>query len=339
MNTLLFCGTTCCAASLALAGVLGFGVVSGESPRETVHQIAHAVGAPCCNPEDADGKDKASSTSAETTYGDPVSASEAVAAAEGPSCAPAAAATAGELEITEDEKALVNYIADRLMEGNPPAFEADEIEAATGVSIADIDEGILRTAVVQELNRRGVDLTQLFGENTCSQLSACSVHRNLAGAQGEELEKYHQEKALDGKTYANWTAPEFSLPSTSGKVISLSDTKGRPVAVVLLSGHCTHSMDTLPILARLREKYAAEDLAILPIYVNSGTVDDISSWASRMNLNYPLLVDEGKNLSDEYESYLVPSTFLIDREGQVTKKLVGFKDQETLDQAFHDLIS
>jgi len=50
-------------------------------------------------------------------------------------------------------------------------------------------------------------------------------------------------------------------------------------------------------------------------------------------------VDEGKKLADQYESYLVPSTFLIDANGQVTRKLVGFKDEATLDQAFQDLTS
>jgi peroxiredoxin len=352
---------------LALAGVFGFGMVRGESPAETVHNVAHAVGAPCCSKAETDhasaSHDEHGTAAGDCTYcqktggtaashgeycrkpgadgsGGATNASQSASLADGPTCAPALAeAAAAEIEVTEDEAAVVSYIADLLMEGSPPAFEAEDIEAATGVSMESIDEGILRSAVVQELLRRGVDLAELVGAGTCSQLSACSVHRNLAGAQGEELERYRAEKALDGQTYANWTAPDFSLPSTTGDVMSLADARGRPVAVVLLSGHCIHSMDTLPLLAKLRAKYAAEDLAILPVYVNSGSVEDVSSWSSPMNLNLPLLVDEGKNLADQYESYLVPSTFLIDANGQVTRKLVGFKDEATLDQAFQDLIS
>jgi len=41
--------------------------------------------------------------------------------------------------------------------------------------------------------------------------------------------------------------------------------------------------------------------------------------------------------SQAYDSRMVPSTFLIDRKGRVTKKFVGFKDEGVLDQAFGEL--
>jgi peroxiredoxin len=348
MKTLLICGSTCGAMFLVIAGTLGLGLARGESPQQTVHKVAHAVGVSCCGGQESGGSE--TSTSHDAADHDPYcrkpgeeqqsNASQEHASTEGLACAPdLTEAASADIELTEDEKVVVSFIADQLMTGSPPAFEDSEIQEATGVSVDNLDEGVLRTGVVQEILSRGVDLNQLFAASTCSQLSACSVHRNLAGAQGEELDRYHAEKALDGKTYASWKAPGFNLPSTAGEMISLAAAHGRPVAVVLLSGHCTHSMDTLPVLVNLREKYAAEDLTILPIYVNSGSVEDVRSWSSRMNLNYPLLVDESKTLSDQYESYLVPSTFLIDADGQVTRKLVGFKDQETLDRAFHDLTS
>lgn len=347
MKALLICGTTCGLATLALVGALGLGMARGEHPGETVHKVAHAVGAPCCSRTDSegtsashDGHDSYCRKPGADGSADVANASQEMSPADGPACAPGlTAAASAEIELSDGEEAVVTYIADHLMEGSPSAFDGDEIMAVTGVSVDGIDEGVLKTGVIQELLRRGVDLTELFAASTCSQLSACSVHRNLAGAQGEELDRYHAEKAQDGQTYDDWAAPDFSLPSTTGEVISLAEARGRPVAVVLLSGHCTHSMDTLPLLVSLREKYAAEDLTILPVYVNSGSVEDVASWSSRMNLNYPVLVDESKSLSGQYESYLVPSTFLIDADGQIRRKLVGYKDQATLDQAFSDLTS
>ncbi len=35
---------------------------------------------------------------------------------------------------------------------------------------------------------------------------------------------------------------------------------------------------------------------------------------------------------------MVPSTFLIDKQGKLTRKLVGFKDKATLDRAFGELV-
>ncbi len=40
----------------------------------------------------------------------------------------------------------------------------------------------------------------------------------------------------------------------------------------------------------------------------------------------------------EAEQEMVPSTFLIDKQGKLTRKLVGFKDKATLDRAFGELV-
>ena len=120
--------------------------------------------------------------------------------------------------------------------------------------------------------------------------------------------------------------------------MSLSELRGKNVAVVFLSAHCYHSLDTLPLLTELKQKYDAEDLAILPVFVNSGDAEDLASRAWEWDVEYPLLVSEGKEISKAYDSRMVPSTFLIDEQGNLIKKLVGFKDKATLDQAFGEFV-
>ncbi|MGH7492615.1 MAG: peroxiredoxin family protein, partial [bacterium] len=63
------------------------------------------------------------------------------------------------------------------------------------------------------------------------------------------------------------------------------------------------------------------------------------SWSVELNLSYDLLVSESKDISQAYDSRMVPSTFLITREGMITKKFVGFKDKVVLDDAFRELVS
>ena len=55
-------------------------------------------------------------------------------------------------------------------------------------------------------------------------------------------------------------------------------------------------------------------------------------------VEYPLIVSEEKEISEVYDSRMVPSTFLIDEQGNLTKRLVGFKDKATLDRAFGELV-
>jgi len=55
-------------------------------------------------------------------------------------------------------------------------------------------------------------------------------------------------------------------------------------------------------------------------------------------VEYSLVVSEGKEISSAYDSRMVPSTFLIDEQGNLTRKFVGFKDKATLDAAFGELV-
>lgn len=246
----------------------------------------------------------------------------------------AAATLAG---FSEAERKLIDYVCDRVVGDGKTNFDDVDFEKEIGVSVEDMNQQTLQVGVLAELNRRNFKFSSLGGGGYCSKFSACSVDRDLSGATGEELTRYQLEKSQDGNEFTDWAAPDFTLPTTDSRTVSLSDYRGKPVAVVFLSGHCSHSFDTLPILTEMNKKYGSE-LAILPVYVNSGSVQNVLTWSAEMNLGFPLIVSQSKEISNAYNSRMVPSTFLIDRNGQLTKKYVGYKDQAILDKAFAELI-
>ena len=246
----------------------------------------------------------------------------------------AAATLAG---FSEAERKLIDYVCDRVVGEGKTNFDDVDFEKEIGISVAALDQQTLQVGVLAELNRRNFKFSSLGGGGYCSKFSACSVDRDLSGATGEELTRYQLEKSQDGNEFTDRAAPDFTLPTTDSRTVSLSDYRGKPVAVVFLSGHCSHSFDTLPILTEMNKKYGS-DLAILPVYVNSGSVENVLTWSAEMNLGFPLIVSQSKEISKAYNSKMVPSTFLIDRNGQLTKKYVGYKDQAILDKAFAELI-
>ncbi len=303
-------GGVCCAVLSGFLWVAGSAAVSGE-PRDGTTQTSV-------------GCSKAGCTKNHATDGAP--------------CGAVTDDAAGG-ELTADEQKVVTYLVDMIEAGKAPMVTSDELGTELGLSIEAIEhlnESRLRAAVMAELSHRDFDLASLGGN--CSKFSACSVDHNLMNATGDELERYRAEVATDGTSFSDRMAPDFTLPNTEGEQVSLSDHRGKNVAVVFLSAHCFHSLDTLPILAALKEKYADQDLEILPVFINSGDVEDLVSRAWEWSFEHPLLVSEGKEISEAYDSRMVPSTFLIDEQGRLTRKLVGFKDQATLDRAFGELV-
>jgi peroxiredoxin len=239
-----------------------------------------------------------------------------------------------------DQARLIDYLATKIIERGSITFTADEIVEATGIPKEQIDllnGAEIQNAVIAELTGRLFDVTSLAGASHCAEFSACSIDRNLSGASGEELALYQFEKAQDGKLFQDMMAPDFTLPATNGKQISLSDYAGKYVALAFLSGHCNHSLQTLHMLREISQKKLPADLVVLPVYVNSGSVEDVRSWSDALKMQMPLLVDEGTEIAGKYDFRMVPSVFLVDDKGRILKKLVGQKDEGTLSAAFTEL--
>lgn len=258
-------------------------------------------------------------------------------------CASKATAVTISLEdLSPDELKLVKHLADLIEKNTRVEFNVASAAEATGLSeeaILGFDEDRIEAGVIAELKARGFDTANISfgGGSTCSEYGACSVDANLAGASGDLLASYAAERETDGKSYVAWRAPDFTLPTTDGKEVSLSDYKGRPVALLILATHCNHCVDTMPMLAKLQEKYE-KDLVILPVVNNAKSVDAAKSWAKRLKVEYPLLVSTDKSLSKLYKAQLVPTAVLINAKGFVTKKLITYKNEATLDLAFGDLV-
>ena len=169
-----------------------------------------------------------------------------------------------------------------------------------------------------------VDSPKKIAMGYCSTYQACSIDRELREATPAELEQYKREKQLDGKMFTNHIAPAFEAAGTDGKNISLVQFHGRPVALLFLAVHCSHSLDILPIVSRLKTEYESQDLVLLPVYVHTGTIDDLKTFAATLNLEFPLYMVE-KHISIKYENNMVPAMFLIDRKGHLEQRFMGFK--------------
>ncbi len=214
-----------------------------------------------------------------------------------------------------------------LANGENPTRQA--VEEATGVAVSQADAPILLQAVLARLAKDPRGQALLEGSR-CSDYGACSLWGNLNTATGELLAMYEREKAADGTAYESLALPAFEARDLAGRTVRSTDLAGRPALVAFLAVHCNHSMDTFPILQELRRRFGAEELQVVGVLVNSGSVEDVNAWVQRFAPEFPVWVFEDASLGDLVDSHLVPTYLLIDEAGNVRKKLVGFKSQEAV---------
>lgn len=132
---------------------------------------------------------------------------------------------------------------------------------------------------------------------------------------------------------ASHAAPSFSWKTGAGENASLADYKGKVVMVNFWGTWCPPCRRELPDIVRLREKLGQEDFEVIGIAVNErppagvSVEQHLANFAAGNGLKYPLLVDNG-DLARQYGGIrAVPTTFIINREGNVVSMLVGGKSE------------
>ena len=109
-------------------------------------------------------------------------------------------------------------------------------------------------------------------------------------------------------------APDFSLPTIDGSgVRSLREWKGRPFVLVFASADCGPCDVLTRRLSQLNPNAAAQSI----LMVARGSKEAAKFYA----LPFPVVVQEGWQISRLYGTFQVPTAYAIDSEGIVRSKL------------------
>lgn len=109
-------------------------------------------------------------------------------------------------------------------------------------------------------------------------------------------------------------APDFSLPSTAGKIISLADYKGKNILLFFNEGvMCAPCWQEVSKLERFKQDFDNLNTVIIPI-----SVDDQKTWdpiLKEERIVTPILIDAERKVSKEYKILGTPSSMHDDRPG------------------------
>ncbi len=134
------------------------------------------------------------------------------------------------------------------------------------------------------------------------------------------------------------TAPDFSLESTDGKTVSLKDYNGKIVILDFWATWCGPCRRGIPDLVSLQDKYK-NDLRVIGISLDTSTKNDVIPFAEKFNINYPIVYGDEKVTNDYGGIEAIPTTIVIDQNGEIVAKYVGLVDKETFVKQIEDLKS
>lgn len=122
-------------------------------------------------------------------------------------------------------------------------------------------------------------------------------------------------------------APDFSLPDLDGKTHKLSDYHGKVVLLNFWATWCPPCRREMPSMEKLHQELKDKPFQVLACDQQED-VDTVFAFTGQLDPapTFPLLLDSKSAASRAYGVPGLPTTFLIDKTGQIAYRAVGGRE-------------
>lgn len=140
---------------------------------------------------------------------------------------------------------------------------------------------------------------------------------------------------------AGQAAPDFTLPTLDGGVLTLSNLRGRPVVLNFWASWCVPCRLEMPALAAAYQQYQAEGLEIIAFNVTyQDSLPEAEAFAGEFNLPFPVVLDtEGHVTADDYQLRGLPMSIFINRDGIITRIQLGAMTKAQIEDFLEELLA
>ena len=148
----------------------------------------------------------------------------------------------------------------------------------------------------------------------------------------------HNSTSADtAAVHKGFQAPDFSLETSSGETLSLTDYEGQPVLVFFWASWCSVCKRTMPGLQSVYEDYAPMGFTILAVNTTyQDTLANAINYFNTQGYSFPMLLDKSGNTSQTYQLNAVPLSILVNPDGEIYDVIIGSGMSEGYLRAYLD---
>ena len=121
-------------------------------------------------------------------------------------------------------------------------------------------------------------------------------------------------------------APNFTLPGLDGKMVSLTDYKGKVVLLNIWATWCPPCVEEMPSMEKLHQELKDEEFEILAVSIDESGAEAVLPFIEKHKLSFPALIDTKGAMKSLYRTTGVPESFIIDKDGMVVEEIIGPRD-------------
>lgn len=118
------------------------------------------------------------------------------------------------------------------------------------------------------------------------------------------------------------------VTGNAADTLNLSDYRGKVVVLDFWASWCVPCRRSFPWMNEIQQKYADDGLVVIAVNLDN-EASDAQKFLQQYPAEFTVSYDHERQLVREYAVEAMPSSFLIDRDGSIIERHLGFKSGKT----------
>lgn len=134
------------------------------------------------------------------------------------------------------------------------------------------------------------------------------------------------------------SAPTWTLKSLDGQTISSGQFAGKVVILDFWATWCPPCRQEIPGFVELQKRYGEKGLTVIGVSLDQQGPGVVKDFMEHFGMNYPVVMGDQAVVDAFGGIEGIPTTFVIDREGHIVAKHVGYTAKEDFERAIKPLL-